>query len=141
MSMGRVVHFEIHADDPARAKQFYEDVFGWHIEKMGDQDYWSIRTGNDDTPAADDAPSQWGGIDGGLVPRKGTTPSHDNPVSAYVCTIQVTDLDNSLQKVVRHAGNVIVDKYAIASLGWICYCKDTEGNIFGIMQADATAGQ
>ncbi len=31
--MPRVVHFEIHADDPERAVRFYKKVFGWKIEK------------------------------------------------------------------------------------------------------------
>jgi predicted enzyme related to lactoylglutathione lyase len=138
--MGRVVHFEIHADDPARAKQFYEDVFGWKIEKMGEQEYWSVTTNPDgkDADKTDDK-RNWGSIDGGLVPRKGASPAHDNPVSAFVCTIQVDDLNASSQKVVKHAGNIVVEKYAIAGLGWMCYCKDTEGNIFGLMQADDKA--
>lgn len=134
--MGRVVHFEIHADDIARAKQFYETVFGWKIEQSDEQDYWQVMTGKDEAPDSDDAMSQWGGIDGGLVPRKGQTPAHDNPVSAYVCTIQVEDVDSTIEKVLKHAGNVVVDKYAVKKLGWVCYCKDTEGNIFGLLQAD-----
>lgn len=140
--MGRVVHFEIHADDPARAKQFYEAVFGWKIEKWGDKDYWMIMTGSNEVGKEDTkevVKGKWGGIDGGLVPRIGTTPSHDNPVSAFVCTIQVDDIDADAQKVVKHAGNIVVEKYAIAGMGWICYCKDTEGNIFGMMQADEAA--
>ncbi len=28
--MPRVVHFEIHADDPERAISFCNSVFGWH---------------------------------------------------------------------------------------------------------------
>jgi catechol 2,3-dioxygenase-like lactoylglutathione lyase family enzyme len=32
--MPRVVHFEIHADDPKRAIKFYQDVFGWEIVKQ-----------------------------------------------------------------------------------------------------------
>ena len=31
--MPRVVHFEIPADNPARAVQFYRTVFGWDIKK------------------------------------------------------------------------------------------------------------
>jgi predicted enzyme related to lactoylglutathione lyase len=27
----------------------------------------------------------------------------------------------------------------IPGVGWLVYCKDTEGNIFGMMQADANA--
>jgi uncharacterized protein len=38
--MGRVIHFELNADDPARAAEFYKKVFGWKIEKWsGPQDY------------------------------------------------------------------------------------------------------
>ena len=29
--MPRVVHFEIHADDPERAIRFYHSVFGWNF--------------------------------------------------------------------------------------------------------------
>jgi len=28
----------------------------------------------------------------------------------------------------------------IKSVGWLAYCKDTEGNIFGMMQEDKNAG-
>ena len=31
--MARVVHFEIHADDPERAAKFYEAAFGWSVSK------------------------------------------------------------------------------------------------------------
>ncbi len=33
---GRVVHFEIPADDPARAQDFYWTAFGWDINAMPD---------------------------------------------------------------------------------------------------------
>jgi len=38
--MSRPVHFEIHADDPGRARAFYESVFGW-----GFQQWATTRTG------------------------------------------------------------------------------------------------
>jgi predicted enzyme related to lactoylglutathione lyase len=28
---------------------------------------------------------------------------------------------------------------AIPGVGWLAYCKDTEGNIFGMMQSDKNA--
>jgi len=44
--MPRVVHFEIHADDPQRAANFYQGVFGWDIKKWeGPEDYWLVTTG------------------------------------------------------------------------------------------------
>jgi len=30
-------------------------------------------------------------------------------------------------------------KDAIPGVGWFAYCKDTEGNMFGIMEADESA--
>lgn len=49
--MPRVVHFEVHADDPERAANFYSGVFGWELAKWeGPQDYWLITTGPDDEP-------------------------------------------------------------------------------------------
>ena len=44
--MGRVVHFEIHAENPERAVKFYSAVFGWRMQKWdGPAEYWLIRTG------------------------------------------------------------------------------------------------
>jgi uncharacterized protein len=135
--MGRVLHFEITADDVPRAKQFYETVFGWAIEQWQDQEYWAIKTGDPDK----DPNAKWGGIDGGLVKRVGQPPVHDAPVTAYVCTIAVDDLERSIHKVIEHGGNLIVDKRPVPGAGWVCYCKDTEGNMFSMMQIDETVGK
>ncbi len=49
--MSRVVHFEIHVDDPNRASKFYTDVFGWKFNKWeGPMDYWLISTGDSIMP-------------------------------------------------------------------------------------------
>ena len=48
--MARVGHFEIHADDPQRAINFYQNAFNWHFNKWdAPQDYWLIKTGEADT--------------------------------------------------------------------------------------------
>jgi hypothetical protein len=58
--MPRVVHFELTADDPVRASEFYTNVFGWQIQKWdGPEDYWLVTTGGRETP----------GIDGGIMRR------------------------------------------------------------------------
>ncbi len=47
--MQRPVHFDMSAEDPTRAAQFYGDVFGWKFQKWeGPVDYWMITTGTDD---------------------------------------------------------------------------------------------
>lgn len=125
--MARVVHFEIHADNPERAIHFYESVLGWTFKKWdGPQDYWTITTGPQEQP----------GINGGMIRRIGT--ASGDAVIAYVCTVDVPSVDQYAQKTIEAGGQVVVPKMAIPGVGWLVYCKDTEGNIFGIIQMDRT---
>ena len=126
--MPRVVHFEIHAGDPQRAVRFYQAVFDWKFQKWeGPMEYWIVITGSDDQP----------GINGGLLPRRGEIDGE--AVIAYVCTVDVTSVDGSAKTVQANGGQVVVPKMPIPGLGWLVYCKDTEGNIFGMLQSDANA--
>lgn len=135
--MGRVIHFEIQADDQARAKQFYETVFGWHVEQWdGPSDYWLVITGTSKSKLKG---KENDGIDGAIIKRRGQMPTYDNPISAFVNIIDVDNIDTSSQAVIANGGNVIVTKQAVPKVGWMAYAKDTEGNTFGIMQADPQA--
>jgi predicted enzyme related to lactoylglutathione lyase len=120
--MPKVVHFEISADDPQRAVTFYEKLFGWEINKFGGPvDYWLIKTGNDDEP----------GINGAIkrrVDQEGT-----------VNTISVASIDEATPKVVQAGGSIVTPKVTIPGIGYHAYCKDTEGNIFGILVPDESA--
>jgi uncharacterized protein len=128
--MARVVHFEIHAADPERAMRFYGEVFGWQFRKFnGPMDYWLIVTG----------PAEQRGIDGGLMRRMGGPPLAGQAVNAYVCTVDVPSIDASSRAALKHGATPAVDRIPIRGVGWLAYFKDTEGNIFGIMQADASA--
>ena len=121
--MSRIVHFEIPADDPQRAIEFYETVFGWRIEKWdGPIEYWLVMTGPEDEP----------GIDGGLARR-------EDPAIGVENTIDVQDLDASLISVKDQGGEIIRPKMAVPGVGWMAYIKDTEGNVFGLMQSDPDA--
>ena len=126
--MPRVVHFEIHADDTNRAVKFYKTVFGWEATKWdGPQDYWLVTTGPDDEP----------GINGAIMKRHRAIDGV--AVIAYVCTIDVNVIDDYLAKVAANGGEIVVPKTAVPMIGWSAYCKDTDGNIFGLMQADTNA--
>jgi predicted enzyme related to lactoylglutathione lyase len=126
--MPRVVHFEIHAADPDRAISFYQKMFNWTFQKWeGPMPYWLITTGPDDEP----------GINGGLLPRQGTIDGQ--AVIAYVCTIGVESIDSSIASAESNGGTVVVPKMPVPGVGWLVYCKDTEGNIFGMMQPDTAA--
>ncbi len=127
--MNRPIHFEVHAENTDRAIAFYSKVFGWQFSQWAGQPYWLIKTGDAGTP----------GIDGGLLPRQGPGPAAMAPVSSFVCTIDVSDLDSMVAKVVAAGGLIALAKMPIPTMGWLAYCKDTEGNLFGMMQMDANA--
>jgi predicted enzyme related to lactoylglutathione lyase len=126
--MPRVIHFEIHAEAPERAIKFYRDLFAWEFTKWGGpMDYWLVKTGPDGQP----------GINGGLIRRQGHIDGE--AVIAYVCTVDTPALDEYTRKAEAGGGKVVVPKMPIPGVGWLAYCKDTEGNIFGLMQADPSA--
>jgi predicted enzyme related to lactoylglutathione lyase len=126
--MSRVVHFEIHADNPQRAVNFYQHVFGWQINSWGGpEDYWLVTTGSDSEP----------GINGAILKRR--QPIDGDAVIAYVCTIDVNSVDDAIAKITSTGGTIALPKMAVPQVGWLAYAKDTEGNIFGVMQSDHSA--
>jgi len=119
----RPTHFEIPAENVERAIAFYSAVFGWKFQKWdGPMPYWLITTGPDGEP----------GINGGLLKK-------EHPNQPVVNTSMVADIDKTLADVAAHGGTQAVPKMAIPGMGWLAYCLDTEGLMFGIMQADTTA--
>ena len=119
--MGRVIHFEFGADQPERAVAFYQKVFGWKIEKWaGPIDYWLITTGSESE----------NGIDGAIMARAGGMTT--------VNTVAVDSLDDALARVAEAGGKVISEKQVVPGVGYHAYCVDSEGNMFGLMQGDAS---
>jgi predicted enzyme related to lactoylglutathione lyase len=120
--MSRVIHFEIPADNPDRAVKFYSQIFGWKFDKWpGPQDYWLITTGKEEP-----------GINGGMLRRP-------HPGAGTVNTIGVVSLDETLQQVLAAGGKTVMPRTPIPNVGYLAYCQDTEGNTFGLMQADPAA--
>ncbi len=122
--MGRVVHFDITAEDPERAMAFYKEALGWEFQKWeGPLDYWLITTGPEDVP----------GINGGLGARTpDTLPGTTN-------SLYVESLDEAVDKVTAAGGTIVVPRMAVPGVGWMVYFQDTEGNVFGMMEADESA--
>lgn len=129
--MLRVMHFEVAADDPQRAADFYKNTFGWEIEEWkGDvSEYWLVTTGPDNER----------GINGGIFKRESPLSYSGGELIAYRCTVGVPSVDEYQEKVIKNGGTVTHPKMAVAGMGWLVYCKDTEGNVFGIMESDIGA--
>ena len=121
--MPNIVHFEINADNPLRAKKFYEDVFKWKIERWeGPMDYWTIDAGEEDEE----------GIGGGLQKR-------EQPEDQIFNYIKVTSIDEYSKKIEKSGGTIESPKITVLGIGYFYMFKDTEGNKLGIMQEDHSA--
>ena len=113
--MSRVVHFEIPADDTARAIKFYEDVFGWKIEKWGEFEYWLVETGEEKEP----------GINGAILPKKFNTVVRN--------AISVDSYNEAVKKIEKSNGKMLTEPMPVEGIGITGAFEDTEGNQFLIV--------
>ncbi|MFI5171239.1 MAG: VOC family protein [Chitinophagales bacterium] len=120
--MSRVIHFEIPANDPQKTVDFFTNVFGWTFTRWGEEAYWLASTGDNSTP----------GINGAIIKRR----APDMPV---VNTIGVADIDKAISSVESNGGLIVVPKTTIPNMGHLCYFKDPDGVIHGMMQEDPNA--
>lgn len=123
--MNSPVYFELQADDPERLITFYQAVFDWKFEKQTAMpiDYWRITTQ---------------GINGGLNRRPVPAPAPGG-TNAAVISMEVADYDATEKTILAHGGVVALPKFPIPGRCWQGYYLDTDGNTFGIFQADASA--
>jgi len=116
---GKIVHFELTANDADRAAGFWGGLFGWDIaaSSMDEFDYRMFQT----------SPDQGGAI----------YPAPEGPSSPIVY-FDTDDIDASIAKV-RELGGTADDKQPVPTHGWFAACKDTEGNAFSLWQGDSNA--
>ena len=122
--MDGVVHFEIPADDVARAKKFYGETFGWGLTDMPEMNYVIAQTGELDEKRMPKTP---GVIGGGMAKRNET-------LAAPSFAINVKDIDAAMAKVKAAGGTIIKDKMPVGDMGFMVYFKDTEGNVMSLWQ-------
>ena len=79
--MHRVVHFEIYADDPGRARGILPDDVRLAVRPVRPMDYW-LDLHRLARPA---------GINGGL--HKRLSPLERAGIGAFVCTVDVDDIE------------------------------------------------
>jgi predicted enzyme related to lactoylglutathione lyase len=120
---GRVVHFEIPFDDGNRARAFYRDAFGWHLQEWDEGSYTLVTTG----PTGETGPDEAGFINGGMMRREG-------PGDGPIIVIDVDDIDASLATIEKLGGQTLLGRQAVGEMGWAAYFKDVEGNSMGLWQ-------
>jgi predicted enzyme related to lactoylglutathione lyase len=124
-----IVHFEIPAADVGKLKTFYEGLFGWKIFKvpMGGAEYWLIHT----VPTDDKGMLLKPGVNGGLFQK---APEQEGMKAVNYITIE--SIDESLKKVEKLGGKILVPKQQVPTVGWIAVAVDPEGNQFGLLQPE-----
>ncbi len=117
---GRIVNFEIPADDTAAATAFWGGLFGWTFDNPfpGGPGEYLI------TP-----------IDGGGgAAITGMRPGERGPI-VY---LNVDDIDAGVARVTELGGEAD-PKVPVPGMGWFATCRDPHGNRFGIWQDDVGA--
>lgn len=120
-----VAHFSINADDTARARKFYEKVFGWTFEAWGPPDFFKIQSGGKDP-----------GPMGALQLRRELG---GKKVFGFECTVAVSDVDKVAKAAKANGGKVLMEKTTLSGIGDLIFVEDSEGNVVGAMRYDATA--
>ena len=126
--MSQVAHFAINADDVARARRFYEKVFGWRFQAYGPPGFYMVDT--ESAPAS--VP-----LRGSLQQRREIVPGV--PMRGFECTISVGDIQAAAAAVQANGGAIVMPICTLAGIGQLFFFQDPEGNIAGAMQYDQNA--
>jgi len=115
---GQIVHFEIPADDTAKAREFWGSLFGWQFQAFpGPSEYHMARTSETSGAAITN-----------MEPGK-------RGARAY---FDVEDITQEAVRV-RDLGGEASEPLPVPAMGWFATCTDPQGNEFGLWQTDEAA--
>jgi predicted enzyme related to lactoylglutathione lyase len=127
-----ICHFEIPADAPQRAAEFYRELFDWDIRSWDSADnnaeIQMIKTVPTDATGQPIRP----GVNGMIMKRQ-------HPQQPFANYILVESVEEYGAKAVALGGQIVMPKTAVPGMGWFLYFMDTEGNILGLWQSDPSA--
>jgi predicted enzyme related to lactoylglutathione lyase len=119
--MTAIVHFDVPVDDINRAKKFYNEIFGWKIERIpGEMEYYEIST-------TDEKGKE--GIRGGMGLR-------GDPSQRITNYFGVSSIEKYSRKIEELGGKTIMPKTKIPGYGYLAVCLDTENNVFGLWESE-----
>jgi predicted enzyme related to lactoylglutathione lyase len=125
--MNPVVHFEMPYDIRERMAKFYESVFGWQTQMLGeDMGNYVLAT---TTETDENGPKRSGAINGGFFPKK-----PDWPAQYPSIVIAVDNISASVKKITDAGGKVLGEPIKIPGVGQYVSFTDTEGNRVSMLQ-------
>lgn len=124
--MNTIGYFEIQSTNPKREVDFYTTLFGWKFEKIPNMpiEYYHIITNT---------------IQGGLLQRPSEIPPIHCGSNAFVCSIQVENIDKMMEQILALGGKVAMPKFAVPNKCWQAYFLDLDNNTIGLFQVDENA--
>jgi predicted enzyme related to lactoylglutathione lyase len=113
MTKRNIVHIEIPATDSKASAEFYEKLFGWHMEQDEELNYtmWDPHEGTG---------GGFSQVDENVKPGN---------VHIYVNS---EDIDADLKKVESLGGTILIPKSEIPNTGWFGMFKDPTGNTIAL---------
>jgi predicted enzyme related to lactoylglutathione lyase len=126
--MNPVVHFEMPYDNRARTAKFYETVFGWQMQALG-EDMGNYVLASTTETGEGGRPTTPGAINGGFFPKKPDWPAQHPSV-----VIAVDDIAESTRKITAAGGKVLGEPMDIPGVGRYVSFLDTEGNRVSMLQ-------
>jgi predicted enzyme related to lactoylglutathione lyase len=125
--MNSVVHFEMPYDNRERMTKFYESVFGWRMQMLGeDMGNYVIAT-TTETDAS--GPTRPGAINGGFFRKM-----PDGPIQYPSVVIAVEDIHEAIKNVTDAGGKLVGEMMEIPGVGQYASFTDTEGNCISMLQ-------
>lgn len=123
-------HFEIHANDCARAMAFYAGLFGWRFTPMpgAENVEYHLIEGDQIGPTKS--------LSGGLMRRMGAPPAPGAPIRGGTVTFEVDDCDARYAWALAHGGAEALPPMDYPGIGRCAYVEDGEGNVVGMIKPE-----
>ncbi len=109
MTKRNIVHIEISTRNPEETIKFYQELFGWKVERIPEMNY-----------ATWEAPE---GPGGGFSPI-----GEDNKAGEVLIHVSSDDIEADLKKAKSLGGTILRQKQEIPKIGWWGVFKDPTGN-------------
>ena len=111
--------FEIYVDDMARAKRFYQGVFGCELTHLNkaEPELWQFPSNQNGY-----------GTSGALVKMEGVPVGHNSTIVYFSCENCAVEQ----ARVPQYGGSIFKEKFSIGEYGFIALVTDTEGNMIGL---------
>ena len=112
---GSVVHVELLSKDPEATKKFFSQVFGWKFDDVPRMDYAMFQA-----PAA---------------PNGGLRKPQGSEMPGTMNFIMVENLDQSISKITKAGGKIVMPKQEVAGWGWSAAFQAPGGVVQAVWQA------